>query len=481
MYGDYEAQRHWMEISVNLPPSQWYQNTTENDLAYWGLDYPPLSAFVSYAFGSLIAFVEPEAVALRSSRGYESELSRVLMRCTVLLCDILIFFPALYLLLSHFLSPDHDHNHHRSIFPLLAFCLTLPAPILIDHAHFQYNNVSLGFFLLASLCFINSYDVFGATLFCAAIYFKHMTLYYAPAIFAFLFARLVQFAISKKFAQGGALIAKVFFGIFLATLVSFAPWLSSLPHLLQIVNRLFPLSRGLYEGKVANVWCSMSVLVKLNQILPERALFSFCAAITLLASLPFCVAVMLKPTKHRLLLSCAGCALSAFLFSYQVHEKQILIPLMPFAILYNAYPFLATWMSFASAVSLLPLLYVEQSVLAYVGTLMVHLAVVMLLSGDDVFGEFPGKGSNSRPLGGSSDASTQEVKEEPWRRLRGLVYLRDLFAIGSGIIAIALNMALVFATPPTWAPDLFVLLTTIYSCAHFCLIYMVSIFAVFTC
>jgi alpha-1,3-glucosyltransferase len=22
-FGDYEAQRHWMEITLNLPPSQW--------------------------------------------------------------------------------------------------------------------------------------------------------------------------------------------------------------------------------------------------------------------------------------------------------------------------------------------------------------------------------------------------------------------------------------------------------------------------
>jgi alpha-1,3-glucosyltransferase len=37
MYGDYEAQRHWMEITVNLPVLEWYQNTTQNDLLYWGL------------------------------------------------------------------------------------------------------------------------------------------------------------------------------------------------------------------------------------------------------------------------------------------------------------------------------------------------------------------------------------------------------------------------------------------------------------
>lgn len=24
MYGDYEAQRHWMEVTINLPANQWY-------------------------------------------------------------------------------------------------------------------------------------------------------------------------------------------------------------------------------------------------------------------------------------------------------------------------------------------------------------------------------------------------------------------------------------------------------------------------
>jgi alpha-1,3-glucosyltransferase len=32
MYGDYEAQRHWMEVTLNLPASRWYYF----DLDYWG-------------------------------------------------------------------------------------------------------------------------------------------------------------------------------------------------------------------------------------------------------------------------------------------------------------------------------------------------------------------------------------------------------------------------------------------------------------
>lgn len=59
MYGDYEAQRHWMEITLNLPVEKWYVNGTDNDLLYWGLDYPPLTAYLSKAFGYMyVAFHE---------------------------------------------------------------------------------------------------------------------------------------------------------------------------------------------------------------------------------------------------------------------------------------------------------------------------------------------------------------------------------------------------------------------------------------
>lgn len=49
MYGDLEAQRHWMEITVHLPVSQWYFY----DLQYWGLDYPPLTAYHSWLLGKM--------------------------------------------------------------------------------------------------------------------------------------------------------------------------------------------------------------------------------------------------------------------------------------------------------------------------------------------------------------------------------------------------------------------------------------------
>jgi alpha-1,3-glucosyltransferase len=49
MHGDFEAQRHWMEITSHLPVSRWYFY----DLPYWGLDYPPLTAYHSWICGKM--------------------------------------------------------------------------------------------------------------------------------------------------------------------------------------------------------------------------------------------------------------------------------------------------------------------------------------------------------------------------------------------------------------------------------------------
>ena len=49
MHGDFEAQRHWMEITSHLPVSRWYFY----DLPYWGLDYPPLTAYHSWLCGKM--------------------------------------------------------------------------------------------------------------------------------------------------------------------------------------------------------------------------------------------------------------------------------------------------------------------------------------------------------------------------------------------------------------------------------------------
>ncbi|XP_018310035.1 dolichyl pyrophosphate Man9GlcNAc2 alpha-1,3-glucosyltransferase isoform X2 [Mycetomoellerius zeteki] len=82
MYGDYEAQRHWQEITLNLPLDKWYINTTDNDLQYWGLDYPPLTAYHSLLLGHVANRIDPSFVKLRESRGFENAAHKYFMRLT---------------------------------------------------------------------------------------------------------------------------------------------------------------------------------------------------------------------------------------------------------------------------------------------------------------------------------------------------------------------------------------------------------------
>lgn len=46
-FGDYEAQRHWMELTINRPIREWYSDKSK----WWDLDYPPLTAYVSWICG----------------------------------------------------------------------------------------------------------------------------------------------------------------------------------------------------------------------------------------------------------------------------------------------------------------------------------------------------------------------------------------------------------------------------------------------
>jgi hypothetical protein len=76
-FGDYEAQRHWMEVAVNLPIGQWYVNSSDNNLDYWGLDYPPLSAYLAWGFGKVAQKVRVcVAVVVAMQEGERAEKER---------------------------------------------------------------------------------------------------------------------------------------------------------------------------------------------------------------------------------------------------------------------------------------------------------------------------------------------------------------------------------------------------------------------
>ncbi|KAI0333646.1 glucosyltransferase [Cubamyces sp. BRFM 1775] len=345
MYGDYEAQRHWMELTIHLPIRQWYTY----DLQYWGLDYPPLTAYVSWVCGLIGAWINPAWFALDKSRGVESPGSKVYMRITVLVLDILIYVPALYMFTRVWQGTRSSRRQELA----LAALLFQPALLLIDFGHFQYNSVMLGLTLLSANFFATERDLLGAVCFVLSLGFKQMALYYAPAIGSYLLAKCFYLGPT----DGTRLLirlALVTVASFVVLFLPFLPPLAPISSILDPITRIFPFGRGLFEDKVANFWCASNVVLKWRYLASQAVLVKLSAALTALGFLP-AVATLLysayklhiqaasrdtktdpvQPTPLLPLLPYAllTSSLSFFLFSFQVHEKTILVPLLPMTLL----------------------------------------------------------------------------------------------------------------------------------------------------
>lgn len=322
MYGDFEAQRHWMEVTVQLDVGDWYRQTSDNDLLYWGLDYPPLTAYFSYGFGQIAQFLYPELVEWKTSRGHESELGKLFMRLSVIVSDIAVFFPAI---VQCFPSFGHGNFLLISAYQIITLLLIIngPALLLIDHGHFQYNGVCLGYALMA-VCFITfDYDVLGSIAFCFSLNFKQMSLYYAPVFFFCLLKKCFsQPSIFKKFTKllsiGTAVILT--FGSLWAPFCLFpSSGETCASSLLHVLSRQFPFSRGIFEDKVSNIWFSLSVLIDFRQYLTTEALIRCSLFLTLLLLSPVVCHLLSRAVDfHSFSRSLIISALAFFLGSYQV-------------------------------------------------------------------------------------------------------------------------------------------------------------------
>ncbi|KAL7786778.1 glycosyltransferase family 57 protein [Trichoderma ceciliae] len=361
MFGDYEAQRHWMEITAHLPVSQWYFH----DLEWWGLDYPPLTAYHSWLLGKIGTLIKPEWFALVSSRGSNDAMLKIYMRATVVASEYLVFVPAATVFVRRFSRLNGVHTWTSNL--ALVAILMQPSTILIDHVHFQYNTVMLGLVVASMSSMLAERYKWAAVFFVAALGFKQMALYYAFSVFSYLLGRCVTTGINPTRLLGIALVTGLSFGVLVLPLAlgvlydksrgidarpelkgSTAPlpifpflvnyvdtqhfYYPIVEQLVQVVHRVFPFSRGLFEDKVANFWCALNTIVKLRKF-PVQLLQKAALGATLLSVIPPNVILFLRPRKSALPIAFAATAWGFFLFSWQVHEKSVLLPLMPMTLL----------------------------------------------------------------------------------------------------------------------------------------------------
>uniref|UniRef100_A0A7G3AJJ0 Alpha-1,3-glucosyltransferase n=1 Tax=Lutzomyia longipalpis TaxID=7200 RepID=A0A7G3AJJ0_LUTLO len=358
MFGDFEAQRHWQEITVNLPTRDWYRNTTDNDLLYWGLDYPPLTAYHSWMCGKVAQLVDPGFVALHTSRGISSAAHKFFMRLTVLLADILIYLPAVYWGCSAVWKRTHIDIVPASWKVLhLILAMSFPGQILIDNGHFQYNNISLGLTIWATVCLLHDRLFLASFLFTLALNYKQMSLYHALPFFFYLLAKCLPGG-RNKLSISDALGRLLRIGVIV--IVTFTllwlPWLRDVDDLKQVLVRVFPINRGLFEDKVANFWCTFNTIFKFKDAIPKEKMALYCLSTTLISVLPSGINLFFRPTKENFLLSLINTSLGFFLFSFQVHEKSILLAAIPVLLYFPFDPITCLWLLEIATFSMVPLL-----------------------------------------------------------------------------------------------------------------------------
>lgn len=166
--------------------------------------------------------------------------------------------------------------------------------------------------------------------------------------FSLSFLRLIYTVSGKLFLRLALVTSLSFLVLFLPFLPPFAP----LSTIVNPISRIFPFARGLFEDKVANFWCASNVIFKWKNWASSAFLVKLSAALTALGFLPN-VLVFLRiawqtqltatppqgkrplhtPILPLLPYALLTSSMSFFLFSFQVHEKTILLPLLPITLL----------------------------------------------------------------------------------------------------------------------------------------------------
>ena len=404
------------------------------------------------------------------------------MRATVLISEYITYIPAAIIFNRRF-SRLGGVNVWESSIALVAV-LMQPATILIDHAHFQYNTVMLGFVLASMSSMLAGRLLWGCIFFTAALCFKQMALYFAPAIFAYLLGLclLPKLNILRFTAIALVTIASfafIFTPLLLGSLydtyrriplpasTNHPPLISSLPislnpkasyyplllTLSQSLHRIFPFSRGLFEDKVANFWCSLHTVHKLTiySLAPLRRISLLC---TLASILPACMTISLFPLPSILPYALASCAWGFFLFSFQVHEKSVLLPLLPMTILLGGGGGLSAttrawvgWANMLGAWTLFPLLKRDELRVPY-AVLTILWAYILGLPPTSL--ALYTSSSSSRHSGGCS-----------------LLLATKLLHLSFYAAMLAWHILEAAVVPPTGKPDLWVVINVVVGAAGF--------------
>lgn len=432
--------------------------------------------------------INPTWFALDKSRGSEDPLLKVFMRATVVVSEYLVYIPAIVIFIRRFARRQGVSTWASST--ALVAVLMQPATMLIDHGHFQFNTVMLGLVVATLESLFVGRTLWACLFFVAALGFKQMSLYYSPIIFAYLLGACFspRVRLGRLFSIASITIAA--FALLLSPILvgslydryrdiplptSVPPLLSKAPFALdessriypillqlsQCIHRIFPFARGLFEDKVANVWCAIHTLYKLNRFSTDILKLASLGA-TLLSIATPCAIICRYPQPQMLPLALASAAWGFFLFSFQVHEKSVLLPLLPMTLLYGDAGGLRketrSWVGFANMLgvwTLFPLLKRDELQVPY---------FVLSLLWAYLLGLPPTSLALYRRRKVFPEASVQaDDSLRVTTKLLHLIYYT---------VMISWHLLEAFTAPPVTKPDLWVVLNALIGASGFGIMYL---------
>ncbi|KAL1110090.1 hypothetical protein AAG570_008168, partial [Ranatra chinensis] len=360
---DFEVHRNWLAITHSLPLDQWYYDNTSQ----WTLDYPPLFAWFEYLLSHVAAYFD-EKMLDRNSINYDSIYTILFQRLSVIATDLVLAYGvkecSTYVRKYRFRKCSKWRSKLRSpAFVLQIIIICNVGLFIVDHLHFQYNGLLFGILLTSISYVLQGHYNLGAFWFAFLLNMKHIYLYMAPAYVVYLLRNYCFTPDVKKFntktisltrtAKLGAVVLGVF-------CMSFGPFII-LGQLTQVLGRLFPFKRGLCHSYWApNFWALYNFLDKIAAILGRAFGYNIktlvgsmtgglvqefehsvlpsitpCTTflISFLSTLPCLWKLWHSPGNPlhfvRCLVICSGCA---FMFGWHVHEKAILMVIIPLSL-----------------------------------------------------------------------------------------------------------------------------------------------------
>lgn len=292
--------------------------------------------------------------------------------------------------MTSFISSTPAGGHKQSHVIALSVLLS-PGFLIVDHIHFQYNSMMYGILIFSiSLARTDSGLLYSGILFAILLCFKHIYLYLAPAYFVYLL-RAYCLSRTNVFRPQMFNIIKLGLSVVAVFAIAFGPFVYW-GQLEQLKSRLFPFSRGLCHAYWApNVWAIYSftdrVLIAaapyLKLTVDPGALESVtrglvgdssfavlpninpqqCFGLTLAFQVLALTRLWLKPTWETFVGALTLCGYASFLFGWHVHEKAILLVIIPFSLIaLKDRSYLASFRPLAVAgyISLFPLLFTAQ-------------------------------------------------------------------------------------------------------------------------